>query len=457
MDRNMKQPPWRAIQVATWTIALLATLLLFVLPLAVSLWLRTKPDLPPDMLMYLRWLEICQKISMQILAGGYFFVVGSCFASFLNVVAWRVPRGQSIIGHSRCPYCHNRLRLRDNFPIIGWLRNQGQCRFCEAPISPRYLIVEAFLGTVFLMIGLATLATGGITLPIRPPNLGMGFERYLFHPKWDLLQIIMGQLALLLFLFTFMLIELERFRIPQSILVTGVFCGFAMAFCAPSMFLVEYGWPFQEQWPMASASFPLLATLMIGAGAGAVLGKILNRRLRARLDERLDAETHSPLPLSSSAATEPGQESVWKDVPAEIRETFETLEIPEAERKYLASVADQQESESEIHGPGKRLAPPPEIENPQSVAAENVHVKGEQSQARSYKVTSSFYYGLVLCGLFLGWQSAVIISIWAALLCCASPNQLRQSKIPLVTGSSLVFIACLFHLMTWRWFNLLAN
>ena len=407
----MRESPWKAIKVAIGTFTFLAMLLLFVLPLGVSQWLQTKPEPPPGILRYLRWLENCQRLSIQILAGGYFFVVGSCFASFLNVVAARVPRGQSITGHSRCPQCLTRLRLRDNLPIIGWLRHQGQCRYCQAPIASRYLNVEILLGTVFLVLGLSTLATGGVTLPVRHQNPGMGFERFLLQPKWDLLQILMGQICLLLFLFTFALIELERFRIPRSLLLAGFFCGFAMATCNPSMILIEYAWPLQEKWPMAWGSYSLLGTLLIGVLIGALLGRILNRCLGSRLIEHL----------------------------------------------YLANVANQKEDELETHGSDRQLTLGPDLGNSSNPATKTFPANGDPSQTMPGKVTSSFFCGLVLCGLFLGWQSAVIISIWVALIYFIFGGKFQRETSPWFTNSSLVFIGCLLHLMTWRWLNLLTN
>jgi leader peptidase (prepilin peptidase)/N-methyltransferase len=64
--------------------------------------------------------------------------------SFLNVVAHRLPRGESLATPgSRCPGCGTPIRPRDNIPVLGWLLLRGRCRACRAAISPRYPIVEA--------------------------------------------------------------------------------------------------------------------------------------------------------------------------------------------------------------------------------------------------------------------------------------------------------------------------
>ena len=58
-------------------------------------------------------------------------VLGLLVGSFLNVVIWRVPRGESIVSPpSACPNCHHRLRAYDNIPVVSWLLLRGKCRDC---------------------------------------------------------------------------------------------------------------------------------------------------------------------------------------------------------------------------------------------------------------------------------------------------------------------------------------
>ena len=74
-------------------------------------------------------------------------LLGLCLGSFLNVVIWRLPRGESLVGPaSHCPACGTPVRRRDNLPLLGWLRLRGRCRDCAAPISPRYPLVELLGG-----------------------------------------------------------------------------------------------------------------------------------------------------------------------------------------------------------------------------------------------------------------------------------------------------------------------
>ncbi len=85
---------------------------------------------------------------------GWLAAIGACFGSFLNVVIYRLPRGESL-SHpgSRCPKCGCAIRLWDNIPVLSWLVLRGRCRNCREPISIRYPLVE-LAGAVFA-VGLA--------------------------------------------------------------------------------------------------------------------------------------------------------------------------------------------------------------------------------------------------------------------------------------------------------------
>jgi leader peptidase (prepilin peptidase)/N-methyltransferase len=70
--------------------------------------------------------------------------LGATVGSFLNVVAYRLPRGESLVRPgSRCPGCDTPIKPYDNLPVLGWLLLRGRCRSCKIRISPRYPIVEA--------------------------------------------------------------------------------------------------------------------------------------------------------------------------------------------------------------------------------------------------------------------------------------------------------------------------
>ena len=83
---------------------------------------------------------------------------GAATGSFLNVVIYRVPAGQSIVAPgSRCPACGHPIRARDNVPILSWLLLAGKCRDCGAKISPRYPLVELAVAVLFVAVAMADL------------------------------------------------------------------------------------------------------------------------------------------------------------------------------------------------------------------------------------------------------------------------------------------------------------
>ena len=82
-------------------------------------------------------------------------VVGLAVGSFLNVVIWRVPRGESVVRPpSACPGCGTPVRPRDNVPVVSWLLLRGRCRDCKEPISGRYPLVELLTAAVFVVMAL---------------------------------------------------------------------------------------------------------------------------------------------------------------------------------------------------------------------------------------------------------------------------------------------------------------
>ena len=83
----------------------------------------------------------------------FIFAFGCCVGSFLNVVIYRLPRDESLIKPpSACPACGRGIRFYDNIPLISWLLLGTKCRYCKAPISPRYFVIELLTGLVFVGI-----------------------------------------------------------------------------------------------------------------------------------------------------------------------------------------------------------------------------------------------------------------------------------------------------------------
>jgi leader peptidase (prepilin peptidase)/N-methyltransferase len=98
---------------------------------------------------------------MAIFISIYITLLGLVFGSFFNVVALRIPAGESIVTPpSRCPTCQTRLKGRDLVPVLSWLFSKGKCRYCQTPVSGLYVLGEVATGLLFLWIYLLTGLTG---------------------------------------------------------------------------------------------------------------------------------------------------------------------------------------------------------------------------------------------------------------------------------------------------------
>jgi len=131
------------------------------------------------------------------------FLGGLIVGSFVTVVAYRVPRGESIVGpRSRCPACGVQIAAYDNVPVLSWALLRGRSRCCGEPISARYPLTEFGLGTLYA----ATVAV-----------------------LWgDAGEIALG-LVFVTMLLAVTVTDLERRIIPNKILIVGAVVGAVIA------------------------------------------------------------------------------------------------------------------------------------------------------------------------------------------------------------------------------------
>ena len=81
----------------------------------------------------------------------YALLLGLIIGSYLNLVIYRLPLGLSTVRPaSHCIACEAKVAARDNVPVLGYLLLRGRCRSCGVGISPRYPIVEASTGLLFV-------------------------------------------------------------------------------------------------------------------------------------------------------------------------------------------------------------------------------------------------------------------------------------------------------------------
>jgi leader peptidase (prepilin peptidase)/N-methyltransferase len=81
--------------------------------------------------------------------------LGLLIGSFLNVVAYRLPRRESLVRPgSHCPACDAPVKPYDNIPVLSWLLLGGRCRGCSVAIAKRYPVVEASTAVLFGAVAL---------------------------------------------------------------------------------------------------------------------------------------------------------------------------------------------------------------------------------------------------------------------------------------------------------------
>jgi len=189
----------------------------------------------------------------------WWFALGATIGSFLNVVVYRLPVGMSLVRpRSHCPACSATIRWYDNVPVLGWLLLAGRCRDCRSAISPRYPLVEALTGLMFLAVAWADLgpAAGGTTAAALVTTA-------LRHPL--LLLPCVAHLVFLCTLLCVALIELDGKRVPLRIGALAMVVGLTRPAWAATLL----------DSPLGS----LAATVSIGLAAG-----VLPARRAARLD-----------------------------------------------------------------------------------------------------------------------------------------------------------------------------
>jgi len=133
-------------------------------------------------------------------------VIGACVGSFLNVVAWRLPREESLLWPgSHCPRCGHLLAWFENLPVLGWFLLRGRCRHCHQPIAVRYPLVEFLTSGLFVAM-----------LTAHPPGMGVAPDPWL---------LLLAGWLLAGWLLPLVLIDLDRLWLPEPLCRWGVVLG----------------------------------------------------------------------------------------------------------------------------------------------------------------------------------------------------------------------------------------
>lgn len=231
--------------------------------------------------------------SVELLTLLWVFAVGCSIGSFLNVVAWRLPRGESIGGRSRCPGCGVTLLARDNCPLLSYLVLGGRCRGCGQPISIRYPVVELSVGICL------TIVVGGEIF-----GFGLPYQRDIRpgRPAWaalwsaPVLMTAVYHAAAVSLLWAGGLIRFDGQRLPAPLWWTGWLLVVVPLLVVPQLMVVPWQADVAPSWQASQASFFDAVLRVITALAAAVFwGRLLGQSWFGGADPKLD-------PLGESTA-----------------------------------------------------------------------------------------------------------------------------------------------------------
>jgi leader peptidase (prepilin peptidase)/N-methyltransferase len=163
-------------------------------------------------------------------------VWGALWGSFLNVVAYRLPAGLSVVKpRSRCPHCGWQIPGWQNIPVVSWLLLQGQCHNCKAPISPRYPAVEA-------TVALLAMAVAWPWLPALLPTIDPQLAQELATPAdWRVWAVVLTEHAYVFALVAIALIDADTFLIPDVLSLPLPLLGIGLAVLAGDLRGVSWG------------------------------------------------------------------------------------------------------------------------------------------------------------------------------------------------------------------------
>lgn len=222
---------------------------------------------------------------LQWVATTWFFALGATIGSFLNVVIYRIPRGESVATRpSHCPFCDQKIKGKDNIPVLGWLVLNGRCRVCRLPISTRYPIVEFICGSIFLIFFFVEIVSGGWNIPGRVPDERIGIVYVLFGGEsWDLVRLYLLHMFLAATLVSATMIHWDDQKIPIRFWATVGFFVAIFVLIWPDLHPVSWGlFGWTAKLPGAvNAAISLIMGSICGVGIGMLIAQIFRWMGRA--------------------------------------------------------------------------------------------------------------------------------------------------------------------------------
>ena len=143
----------------------------------------------------------------------FFFIFGSMFGSFANVLIYRMQKEKplNLFNRSYCPKCNYLIPFYLNLPIFSWFILGGRCQNCKESFSFRYPFVEFLMASIFALL-----------------FLYIGW-------KWFLLEALIFAFALVIVSF----IDLDQMILPDSFTLSGIVIGLTGAALNPERLFID--------------------------------------------------------------------------------------------------------------------------------------------------------------------------------------------------------------------------
>ncbi|MFL6274899.1 MAG: prepilin peptidase [Blastocatellia bacterium] len=192
------------------------------------------------------------------IVAGFVFVFGLLIGSFLNVVIYRVPLGESIVlPASHCPNCNAAIKPYDNVPVLSYAVLGGKCRNCRVGISPIYPAIELLVAILFLLVF------------IKDGNQFHVFDDHYMQVPARFWLTLVGDLVFVSFIVPLIFIDLRHMLLPNVLTFPGLAVLFVLRVLAPDPWQIRrtphwFGLTPQHEWALAVVG----AVLGMLAGGG---------------------------------------------------------------------------------------------------------------------------------------------------------------------------------------------
>ncbi len=217
----------------------------------------------------------------------FFILVGLIYGSFLNMLLWRLPRGEGPGGRSHCTTCAHQLAWHDLLPVVSYLLSKGRCRYCKASIPKRYLWVELGSGLSFALFYIFALPYQNIT----SASLQLIFLAIFFGLLcFDLMYFILPDVMVILGIVLALGYALTLPAFGTSFLISGLVSAgfFAILYVASRGKWLGFGDVKLVLFIGLVFGFPLVYIVIVGSiWAGAIVGLLLVATHRATMKNAL--------------------------------------------------------------------------------------------------------------------------------------------------------------------------